>query len=397
MTGSDIPYMPQATIHLTLSASPAALRLRPAQSWQTWWQSLWSLALTGQSLVALRVLGGVVGLGLIIWAFQQFRRHDIRRVEFLLIVTVGVSLVVVAANPAVVTVLAQMLALQDRQFGRLIALLVLSQMALWLLLLGRRTSEARQARQFDLLVRRLAQQTFASEERQGALNGTVAVLIPALNEADNLRVVLPRMPSSVLGVRVATLVINDGSVDDTVAVARAAGALVARNPINRGGGAAIRLGFDLALANQARVIVTMDADGQHLPEELERLVTPVLNDELDFVIGSRVSGSRERDSLVRLAGIHVFSAVINLLTGLRITDSSSGYRALSRTAVEKLLLTQDQFHTAEALIDGSKRGLRIGEVPVTIRRRYSGMSKKGRNLSYGANYSRSVVNSWLRD
>ena len=368
--------------------------LNPSQSW---WREVWRLVLTSQSLVLLRVLGGVFGLGLVVWAWRRFRKHEIRRFEFLLTIAVGTGVIAVVINPGLATILAEMLALQNKQFGRLIALLVLSQMALWLLFLGQRAVSMRQTRQFDLLVRRLAQQTFMSEEAHHTIQASITVIIPALNEADNLRVVLPRMPRSVLGFPVTALVIDDGSTDDTVAVAREAGALVASNPINRGEGAAHRLGFDLALAGWAKVIVTMDADGQHLPEELEYLVAPVLRDELDFVIGSRILGHRERDSRVRMAGIHVFSFIINALTGLHITDSSSGYRAFSRSAVEKLLLTQDQYQAAEVLIDGSKRGLRIGEVPITIHRRHSGTSKKGKNISYGANYSRSVVNSWLRD
>lgn len=371
--------------------------LQQIQQAPSWWSSVWPLITSGQSLIVLRVIGGLFGLGLMARAFRHFRKHEIRRAEFLFTVIVGIGAIAVVIDPDLVTVLVQMLALQDKQFGRLIALLVLSQMVMWLLYLGQRASATRQSRQFDLLVRRLAQQTFLRDEAHEQVAAAIAIIIPALNEAENLEALLPRMPKDVLGLPVSVIVIDDGSMDDTVGAAHAGGALVARNPINRGGGAALRLGFDLAVASGAEVIVTMDADGQHLPEELERLVVPILNDRYDFVIGSRVLGTRERDSRVRALGVHVFSTVINVLTGLHVTDSSSGYRALRSDAVKKLLLMQDQFHTAEAIIDASKRGLRIGEVPITIRRRYAGVSKKGKNLSYGANYSRSVVKSWLRD
>ncbi len=362
-----------------------------------WWQALWLLVTTSRSLIVLRLVGGLFGLGLVVRAFQRFRKREMRRVEFLLTIAFGVVIAAIAINPDLATALGQMLALQNKQYGRLIALLILSQMALWLLFMGQRAVSARQSRQFDLLVRRLAQQTFMSEEAHADIRSSITVIIPALNEAENLRALLPRMPQAVRGSPVAVIVVDDGSADDTVAVAHSAGAMVARNPINRGGGAALRLGFDLAIENRAAVIVTMDADGQHLPEELERLVAPILDHQLDFVIGSRVLGEWERDSRVRALGVHVFSFTINTLTGLRITDSSSGYRAFSGDAVKKLLLTQDQFHTAEAIIDGAKRGLRIGEVPITIRRRLLGESKKGKSVTYGANYSRSVVNTWLRD
>jgi hypothetical protein len=360
-------------------------------------QALWTAITAGQSLVVLRILGGLFGLVLMLRAFRRFRRHDIKRSEFLLVIVLGLGVILVAAAPGVVTIFVQMMALQNKQFGRIIALLVLSQMLVWLLLLEQRGKSARQARQFDLLVRQLAREMFLREEAHHEIHSAVAVVVPALNEAENLRVLLPHMPHDVCGYSTSVIVVDDGSTDDTVEVARAAGALVARNPINRGGGAALRLGFDLALAARAEVIVTMDADGQHLPEELDRLVAPVASNHLDFVIGSRILGHRDRDSLVRSIGIRVFSLVINVLTGLHITDSSSGYRAFRAAALSKLLLTQDQFHTAEAIIDASKRKLRIGEVPITVRRRYSGTSKKGRNLSYGANYSKSVIKTWLRD
>ena len=93
------------------------------------------------------------------------------------------------------------------------------------------------------------------------------------------------------------LVVSDGSEDDTAAVARAAGALVAELPIRRGGGLALRVGYDIALELGASVVVTMDADGQHRPEELATMVAPILAGEADYVNGSRMLGDFERESL----------------------------------------------------------------------------------------------------
>jgi glycosyltransferase involved in cell wall biosynthesis len=146
----------------------------------------------------------------------------------------------------------------------------------------------------------------------------------------------------------------------------------------------------------AKYIVTMDADGQHLPEEIEVLVTELLKNNLDIVIGSRVLGKREKDNMLRWVGVNFFNFVINLLAGTRITDCSSGFRVFRMESLKNILLVQDQFHTAELIIDAAKKGLRIGEAPVTILRRYSGESKKGRNLSYGLNFSKTILKSWLR-
>ena len=95
---------------------------------------------------------------------------------------------------------------------------------------------------------------------------------------------------------------------------------VVSNVINRGGGAALRLGYDILRNSGADICITMDADGQHRPEEIEQLVLPIINDEYDVVIGSRVLGTREKDSPIRAAGVHVFGVIISSLLGERISD-----------------------------------------------------------------------------
>ena len=174
------------------------------------------------------------------------------------------------------------------------------------------------------------------------------------------------------------------------------GHLVVSNPINRGGGAALRLGYDIATEAGAKIVVTMDGDGQHLPEEIPRLVEPILNDGADFVIGSRLLGKYQKDSLVRWLGIHIFNLIINTLAGTKISDCSNGFRAFRVDALRKVFLLQDQFHTAELLIDASRKRIRIAEVPVTVLRRFSGKSKKGKNWKYGLNFSKTVLKTWLR-
>jgi hypothetical protein len=100
---------------------------------------------------------------------------------------------------------------------------------------------------------------------------------------------------------------------------------------------------------------------------------------------------------VRWLGIHVFNALIRLLTPVRVTDCSNGFRALRASELRRVLLRQDQFHTAELLIDAARKGIRLGDVPVTVRRRASGESKKGRDLRYGFSFARTVLKTWWRD
>jgi len=268
-------------------------------------------------------------------------------------------------------------------------------MLLWILIFRQRSKDEGKSIQFDLLVRRLALERFFEQDKHKTIKD-ITLIIPALNEAESLDYLLPQMPQFVMGHELGLLVIDDGSVDETVEIVTKHGYSVVSNPINRGGGAALRLGFDIVDAAGASYIVTMDADGQHLPEEIERLVSPILKGDYDIVIGSRLLGKREKDNIVRWVGIHIFNFIINLLAGTRITDCSNGFRAFRMSSLKKVLLVQDQFHTAELIIDAAKKGLRIGEAPVTVMRRYSGESKKGKNLSYGFNFSKTIIKAWFR-
>lgn len=351
--------------------------------------------MSGESLILLRSLGGLTGAILVLWVFGRFRAHLIRRHEFMLGVMLGLALIVVAVYPDSMNVVAGMFSMERKQFGRLISLLIISNLLLWVLVFGLRTRDAKNSIQFDLLVRKLARQSFLSGEGLDAIK-EIMVIIPALDEADNLNAVLPRVPRMVSGREVGVLVVDDGSSDDTVETVKGHDCSVVSNPINRGGGAALRLGYDIAMAGGAEIVVTMDGDGQHLPEEIEGLVEPILQDRADFVIGSRILGRRDKDSVVRWIGIHVFNLIINLLAGTHITDCSNGFRAFRVSSLQKVLLLQDQFHTAELIIDAARKGFRIAEAPVTIRKRASGQSKKGRNFSYGLNFTRTVLRTWLR-
>ncbi|HDH05770.1 MAG TPA: glycosyltransferase family 2 protein [Nitrospirae bacterium] len=348
-----------------------------------------------QYLVVIRVVSGLLGITFALWSFVQFRKRLIKRYEFFLLAILGTGLFTTAVYPDSINIVAGMMAMDNRQYGRLISLLILSNMLLWLLVISQRTKDSIKSIQFDLLVRRIAMERFFEKDAAKTIK-EITVIIPALNEAENLDHLLPRMPESIMGHPLGVLVIDDGSVDDTVDVVKKHGCSVVSNPINRGGGAALRLGYDIAMASGVKFIVTMDADGQHIPGEIERLVAPILDGAIDIVIGSRVLGRREKDSVFRWIGIHVFNVIVNILAGTRITDCSNGFRAFRMDSLKKVLLLQDQFHTAELIIDAAGKGMRIGEAPVTVLRRRSGESKKGKNLSYGLNFSKTILKAWLR-
>jgi glycosyltransferase involved in cell wall biosynthesis len=250
--------------------------------------------------------------------------------------------------------------------------------------------------QFDQLIRSLGARELEKSAAASKIFKPIMVIIPAYNEAENLREVLTRIPKHIKGVDVGVLVVDDGSQDNTADVAYELGHLVVSNRINRGQGAASRLGYDVLIKNNVSVGVTMDADGQHRPEELATLVTPILDEQYDLVIGSRVLGKSHKNTWIRNLGIILLSRVISMVIPQKITDCSSGFKAFNISKLRDMNLTEAQFQSAEVLIEASKKGLRIGEVPVTINRRKYGSSKTGTNWSYGLNFAKTILKTWWR-
>ena len=146
----------------------------------------------------------------------------------------------------------------------------------------------------------------------------------------------------------------------------------------------------------ASVVVTIDADGQHLPEEMSRLVAPVLDGEVDVAHGSRVIGHAEPNHFARELGIVFFNRLVSFITRTRVSDCSNGYRAVRATVLPQLVLRQEQFHTSEFMIEAIKRGIPAREVPVTVARRLHGHSKKPAVVRYGLGFANAIVRTWLR-
>jgi hypothetical protein len=225
----------------------------------------------------------------------------------------------------------------------------------------------------------------------------VAIVIAAFNEQGVIGSVVDALPPAICGLGRAAIVVSDGSRDETVTEARSHGALVADVPVNRGQGAALRLGYRLAREGGARYIVTTDADGQYNPAEMDRVLAPVVAGEADFVTGSRKLGSQETKDPVRRLGTWVFATTISVLTGTHISDSSFGLRAMRAEVTGAVRLEQPQYQSAELLIAVLARGFRVTEVPATIHKRQVGQSKKGHNAIYGLKYAGVVTGTWWRE
>jgi glycosyltransferase involved in cell wall biosynthesis len=167
-------------------------------------------------------------------------------------------------------------------------------------------------------------------------------------------------------------------------------------PTNRGHGAALRVGYALARDAGAQFIVTTDADGQYMGSQIETVLAPVVAGTADFSVGSRWLGRQETTDPVRRLGSRFFARLATLLTGERITDTSSGLRAMTAEVTASVTLRQPQYQTSELLMETLGKGFRYVEVPMTMRKRLHGQTKKGWWPLYGLRYARVLTTTWLR-
>jgi hypothetical protein len=344
-------------------------------------------------LTALRAGGLAVALACVVYAIA--RRRSLRNVDVLILLLAGLGLAIVAGTE-VTDALLSAFSFEKGNGGRILGLAVFSIFILFLLILRALSQAARNARQLSAVLEGLAWEEFRQAGLPERFRGKIAILIPAYNEAENIGVVLDQMPAEVCGVRTEVLVVDDGSRDGTGDVAAEHGAAVARHVTNRGGGAALRTGYRLMVESGAQIVVTLDADGQHRPDEMERLVKPIVDGEVDMAHGSRVLGHADRNHFARELGIVFFNRLVSFITRTHVTDCSNGYRAVRTTVLPQLVLRQEQFHTSEFMIEAIKREIPAKEVPITVDQRLHGHSKKPAVLRYGVGFANAIVRAWLR-
>jgi glycosyltransferase involved in cell wall biosynthesis len=227
----------------------------------------------------------------------------------------------------------------------------------------------------------------------------LAIVIPAYNEEPTVAEVVAEIPDQAAGLAAEVIVVVDGARDATAARATSAGALVCDVPVNRGQGAALRLGYWLARARGAQVIATIDADGQYEPEELNQVIEPILADRADFVSGSRRLGRELTTDKVRHLGVLVFGTLISVLVRHRVTDPACGLRAMRAELTGAVTLEQPQYQASELMISAALHGYRLAEVPTTMRDRgvHATGTKKGGNFGYGVRFARAALHTWKRD
>jgi len=202
-------------------------------------------------------------------------------------------------------------------------------------------------------------------------------IVPALNEEEAIARVIDEIRAFDPGLEI--VVIDDGSVDRTAAVAEQRGAHVIRLPFNLGIGGSVQTGFRYAFDEGFKLAVRLDGDGQHDAAELGKLLEPVLADETDIAVGSRfILASGYRSTRSRRAGITILAKTVSMLVGRKVTDPTSGFQALNRHAIA--LFAADYPHDipeVEAVLMTHKHRLRMKEVPVQMRERAGGRSSIG--------------------
>jgi glycosyl transferase family 2 len=346
-------------------------------------------------MTPLRWLGLLLGAALLTIALDRRRRWN--RGDVVLLGALAVAIMVASATGWSAIVL--------EQFGfhrgherQILGVVVFASAVLLLLIALALSRISAVGRNLDSVVEGVAYDQALREGELDRFEDRIAIVIPAYNEADNLGPVLDSIPPRLCGRETAVLVIDDGSRDRSLAVAREHGAAAARHVINRGQGAAMRTGYRIIADTRAAVVVAMDSDGQHQASEMERLVAPVLDGTVDLTNGSRTlpDGSGVRVHPMRDVGIVFFNRLISLLTRTRVTDCSNGYRAMRPQILHQIVLRQNQFHNSEFLIEAIKRGVPTREVPVTVVHRISGRSKKPAVLRYGLGFTRAIFRTWMR-
>ena len=234
----------------------------------------------------------------------------------------------------------------------------------------------------------LTHNVMLSQIHQDALQTDVkcrlAIILPALNEAKTISVVIRGIPQAISGITdIDIFVINDGSTDDTASIARASGAHVVSHDSNKGVGAAFHTGLRSALASGADIIVKIDADGQFNPTDITHLIKPIQLGKADFVTASRFADPALTPQMpaIKLLGNRLMTSMINFITKKKFTDVSCGFRAYSREAALRLTLFGYFTYTQETFIDLAFKQIRMVEMPLAIRGvRQHGHSRVADNL-----------------
>jgi glycosyltransferase involved in cell wall biosynthesis len=196
------------------------------------------------------------------------------------------------------------------------------------------------------------------------------IQIPCYNEQATIGLTISELPRSIAGIdKIEVLIINDGSRDNTAAVAREAGAThVVSHTANKGLAAAYATGLERCLQLGADIVVNTDADNQYCAADIELLVQPILRGEVDIVVGCRPIAQMEHFSPLKKLLQRLGSRIVRLISGTKVEDVTSGFRAMTREAARKLFVYNQYTYTIETIIQAGQQNLKIESVPIRTNR-----------------------------
>ena len=198
----------------------------------------------------------------------------------------------------------------------------------------------------------------------------LVVLIPAYNEENNIEKTILDIPRKIPGIDIVeVLVVNDGSADRTIDFAFNAGAdRIISHKTNMGVGAAFMTGIRNAISMNADIVVTVDADCQSNSKEIPELISPILNNQFDVIIGTRFLKNIPKGfPKIKLIGNKIFTNLVSLVAGQKFSDAQTGFRAYSKDSIASISVVNDFTYTQEVLLDLKFKGFRIGDIPITVK------------------------------
>lgn len=352
------------------------------------------------TLSNFRIFGLCVAVILFFFSFIKLRNYDFPKSISLFLILFSILIFIFSLNPKVINIFIYYFEDFNKPLGRIIIILIIFFIVLVFFILrsfndlNNKISELKLNFEYNLDYSKIL-----NVNKNKILNSYV-ILIPSYNEEKNLKILIKKIPKKIYNKRIFTIIINDGSTDRTEEIIKntfkKSNMLSIKNNTNLGGGESLRKGFEfLKKIGFKGNLITMDADCQHDPNEIKNLLYPIIKNDFDITLGSRVKGMHQATSKTRLIGIYFFSNLFSILFGKKFTDISNGFRAMKFEKIKKIHFYEKQYHTCEFLIKCLKNNLKIKEVGVSVKKRYSGISKKGNNLFYGFNFFKVLTYSFL--
>ena len=350
---------------------------------------------------SFRPVSIILGIAMMILSGRRLRDFTTARARDQYLFMLGLLLILISVVPTLLRTVAGQFGLPPSQNGGIILSLMLAIGIMFVMILQLLDRSEINKRKLDLLNRMCSLTNFLNSQEFKKIPAKekrdTLCIVPSYNEADNLTHLIGRFDALPdFGKTLTVVIVDDGSRDNTEEVVSASGCVYFRQLTNRGQGSALRTGYNLAIDLGYKYAITIDADGQNNPEEIASLIQPLDQDEADLVIGSRILGKHDITVIWRHWGVKIFTRLFNFLSGQKITDISSGFKAIKISSLKQLNLYEDQFQASEFLMLSAKTGARFHEVPIHFKQRHSGESKKGNDLFYAIKFCSVLLFTWIR-